>query len=99
MFARTIQCEERYDMITAASIEQPTNRTVESAPSDSRGSPSRLLKQARVRSYVDDGFLVVNDAVTRDEIDELSGDMLKLLRGGYDCPQLKPLPSSMTDDE
>jgi hypothetical protein len=56
------------------------------------------LTQTQVRAYVDDGFVVVPNVITGDEIDEVVTDMIKLLRGGYDSPSLQPLPDSMSDE-
>ena len=57
------------------------------------------LSDEQVESYIGDGFLVVKNVLTRTEMDELFTDMVKLLRGGYECPQLKPLPATMSDEE
>src|SRR5437016_62017 len=59
----------------------------------------KQVTEAQVRSYIEDGFLVVKNVFTRDEIGELFQDIIKLVRGGYESPQLKPAPASMTDKE
>jgi len=57
------------------------------------------LTADQVQSYVSEGFLVVKNVITRAEMNKLFVDMVMLLRGGYDCPQLKPMPASMSDEE
>src|ERR1043165_8997986 len=57
------------------------------------------VTESQVQSYINDGFLVVKNVFTKAEINELFTDMVKLLRGGYECPQLKPLPDSLSDEE
>src|ERR1051325_3428686 len=57
------------------------------------------IAESQVQSYINDGFLVVKNVFTQAEIRELFADMVKLLRGGYECPQLKPLPDSLSDEE
>ena len=59
----------------------------------------KLLSDAQVKSFVSEGYLVVPQAITRAEIAALIADIIKILRGKYDCPNIKPLPDSMSDDE
>jgi len=74
-----------------------------SASSTTSASPRidfpKQITDAQVRSYMDDGFLVVRNVFTRDEINEVFEDIITILRGGYECPQLKPVPASMSDEE
>ena len=53
----------------------------------------------QIQSFVNDGYLIVPGLVTPSELEELKQDTLKLARGGYPCPQLKPLPATMSDAE
>jgi hypothetical protein len=57
------------------------------------------MNAAQVTSFVNDGYLIVPGLVTPAELEELKQDTVKLARGGYPCPQLKPLPATMTDAE
>lgn len=59
----------------------------------------RLLSDEQVRSYVEDGFLIVEDVITPEEREEILADIVKLVRGGYPCPSLTPASDSMTDKE
>jgi ectoine hydroxylase-related dioxygenase (phytanoyl-CoA dioxygenase family) len=52
-----------------------------------------------VQSFIDDGYLVVSDLVTREEVEEMRADLLKLARGGYPCESLTPLPADVDDEE
>ncbi len=51
-----------------------------------------------VQSFVDNGYLVAPGLVTRDDVEDLRADILKLARGGYPCESLKPLPADIDDD-
>ncbi len=57
------------------------------------------VSDAHVRSFVDDGFLVLPDLVAADEIATLKADLIALARGHYPCPSLDPVPSHLTDQE
>lgn len=59
----------------------------------------RVLDEAQVRAFVDQGCLVVPGLVTTDEVNEMRKDAVNLARGLYPCEALKPLPESMSDDE
>lgn len=59
----------------------------------------RPATPAQVKSFIDDGFLVMPGLIGMDEIEELRADTVKLARGGYPCENLKPLPDSMTDKQ
>lgn len=60
---------------------------------------SRQLTDAQVDAYMNDGFLIVDDVVTPDEISELCADMITILRGGYDCQGFEAAPEHLTDRE
>jgi len=57
------------------------------------------LTESQVRSYVDDGFLIVPEVLSTAQIDELSQETVKIMRGKYDCPAFKPIPDSVSDEE
>jgi hypothetical protein len=57
------------------------------------------MEHGEIRSFVDDGFLVVEGLVTPEEIEELKRDTAFIARGGYPSKSLTPLPPDLTDDE
>lgn len=59
----------------------------------------RTLADTAVRSFVDDGFLVLPDLLTPAEVEELRADLVRLARGGYPCDNLPPVPPETTDRE
>lgn len=59
----------------------------------------RPLTDAQIQSYISEGFLVIKNVFSRDEINEVNADIVKLVRGGYESPQLKPLAAELSDDE
>jgi len=59
----------------------------------------QVLSPQQVRSFVEDGFLIVEDLVSAEGIQELLDDTVKLARGGYPSDNLKPLPESLSDAE
>ncbi len=59
----------------------------------------KMLDETQVRFFVEQGYLVLPDLVTPDELDELKRDTAFIARGGYPNETLKPLPASMSDAE
>ncbi|MCS6777024.1 MAG: phytanoyl-CoA dioxygenase family protein [Chloroherpetonaceae bacterium] len=59
----------------------------------------RMLSAEQVRFYVENGYLIMPDLVTPEELEELKRDTVTLARGGYPCPTLQPLPDTWSDDE
>ncbi len=64
-------------------------RTAASAPG--------TLSADAVRSFVREGFFVAADLVSQAEVQEMHKDTIKLARGGYPAPALKPLPPDISD--
>ncbi len=60
--------------------------------------PSSITPE-QVRSFVDDGYLVVPNLVDAATCAELKADMLSLARGAYPCPSLSPVDPSLSDEE
>jgi len=60
--------------------------------------PKPLTAQ-QVKFFVDEGYLVVPDLITKAERDELIADTIKIARGGYDTPSIKPAPAGASDKE
>ncbi|MDQ3164513.1 MAG: phytanoyl-CoA dioxygenase family protein [Actinomycetota bacterium] len=48
------------------------------------------FSQTQVRSYVDDGFVIVPGLLGADEVEELKADTIRLARGTYPCPGNPP---------
>jgi ectoine hydroxylase-related dioxygenase (phytanoyl-CoA dioxygenase family) len=51
----------------------------------------------QIRFFVENGYLVIPDLMTPEEVDELRRDTAKIARGGYPCDSLQPLPETMSD--
>jgi hypothetical protein len=49
--------------------------------------------------YIDDGFVVVPDLLSADELDEIRADALTIARGGYPGRGVEPVDASVPDDE
>lgn len=58
-----------------------------------------VLSEAQVQSFVENGFLAVEGLVTPEEVEELKHDTAFIVRGGYPCENLPPLPPNLSDDE
>ena len=52
-----------------------------------------------VRSYVDDGYLVVAGLLEQDELDEISADLVRFARGEYPLVSPPPVHPDADDDE
>ncbi|HYE04444.1 MAG TPA: phytanoyl-CoA dioxygenase family protein [Planctomycetota bacterium] len=57
------------------------------------------ITDAQVRSYIEQGYLVVPGLVQPDEIEALKRDTVALARGAYPCATLKPVPDGLSDRE
>lgn len=51
-----------------------------------------------VQQYLDDGFAVVRNLLSRADLDELTADAVRIARGGYPCPSLQPVSPDLSDD-
>ena len=60
---------------------------------------STVVSEDQVRFFVDNGYLVVNNVMSRGELAELKRDAADLARGKYPCESLKPLAEDTPDDE
>ncbi|MBA3708979.1 MAG: phytanoyl-CoA dioxygenase family protein [Planctomycetes bacterium] len=61
--------------------------------------PIAAITNEQVRSYVDDGFLVVPDLVSQADVARLRADTAALARGKYPCKSLQPMPADTTDQQ
>ncbi len=59
----------------------------------------KVLGDAEVRRYVDDGYLAVENLIEPQELDELKADLLKVARGGYPSKQLGSVPHGLSDSD
>jgi phytanoyl-CoA hydroxylase len=59
----------------------------------------KVVSQEQMRSFVENGFLVVPDLVSGEEIEELRRDTVDLARGKYPCASLQPLPGDLSGEE
>ena len=58
-----------------------------------------VLTQQQIDGYHENGFLVVEDLVSPEDIQRLKDDTLKICRGEYPCETIQPLPATMSDQE
>lgn len=82
---------------------------MESTPHESAAAPRqfasepiclpKIVSDAQVRSFVEEGFLVVPNLISPDELEEIKADTVRLARGGYPCEGIPPLPESRSDDD
>ncbi len=60
---------------------------------------SRPLNESQVRSFVEDGYLIVPALLTGSELDELTRDTVKVARGEYPCETITSVGAELSDDE
>ncbi len=59
----------------------------------------KLLTDAQVRLFVEDGYLIVPNLLSREEVEELRQDAVRVARGVYPCASLPPVSETLSDDE
>ena len=59
----------------------------------------KMVSEAQVRSFVEDGYLIVPGLITDGERNELKDDIIKLARGGYPCAALPPTDADLSDQQ
>lgn len=59
----------------------------------------KILSEAQVKFYIENGYLAIPNLVISEEIEELKRDAAKIARGGYPCESIKPLPENLSDEE
>lgn len=59
----------------------------------------KTLDESKVKSFVDDGFLILPDLVLPEELEEIKKDTLKIARGGYPSKALEPVSEDLSDHE
>ena len=58
----------------------------------------KIISDEQIQSFIQDGYLVVPDLLSLDEVEELRQDTITLAKGGYPCESLKLLPDDISDD-
>jgi phytanoyl-CoA hydroxylase len=59
----------------------------------------KILSPEQVQFFVEQGYLIIPDLVTLEEVEELRQDTIAIARGTYPCETIKPVPESTTDTE
>jgi len=59
----------------------------------------QVLNQSQIEQFVNDGFLVVPDLITPQEIEELKVDTVAIARGKYPNESIAPAPEGQKDAE
>lgn len=58
-----------------------------------------IVSDKECQFFIQNGYLVVPNLLSDNEIEELRQDTVTLARGEYECDNMKPLPDSVTDEE
>ena len=58
-----------------------------------------IVSDKECQFFIQNGYLVVPNLLSDNEIEELRQDTVTLARGEYECDNMKPLPNSVTDEE
>jgi ectoine hydroxylase-related dioxygenase (phytanoyl-CoA dioxygenase family) len=61
-------------------------------------TPAAVSTEER-QAFVRDGFLVKEGLISSTELDELKGEILKIVRGGYPDSGIEPVPAERSDAE
>ena len=59
----------------------------------------QIISEEQIQFFINNGYLIVPDLLSLDEVEELRQDTVTLAKGGYPCETLQPLPKDMSDDE
>jgi len=59
----------------------------------------KLLTDEQVRSFVEDGYLIMPGLIEPEELEELKQDTVKIARGEYPNDKLQPLPADMSEKQ
>lgn len=77
-------------------VEKP----VEVAPvTDNFIKVPKPVTPEQVSFFIENGYLVLEDLVTPDEIEELKRDTIAIARGKYPCEKIKPATDELTDQQ
>jgi len=67
-------------------------------PTESIDVP-KLLKEAQVDFFVENGYLVVPSLISMEEVEELRQDAVRVARGVYPCESIPPASETLSDDD
>jgi len=56
-----------------------------------------ILDESQIQFFVENGYLILPDLMTGDEIEELRADATKIARGEYPCESIEAMPESLSD--
>lgn len=59
----------------------------------------KIVSDEECKFFIDNGYLVVPNLLSKSEVEELRKDTVSLARGEYECDSLKPLPDNISDDD
>ena len=59
----------------------------------------KILTNSQVASFVENGYLIMPDLVSSEEINELKADTVAVARGQYECKAITPAPEEYSDQE
>jgi len=76
-----------------ATHDQATPRT------DNSIEVPKILSAEQVAFFVENGYLVLPDLISPEEIEELKSDTVALARGQYECEGITPMPPEYSDQQ
>lgn len=59
----------------------------------------KIVSQEQIDFFVENGYLVLPDLMSPEEIEELKQDTIALARGAYPCENIKPAPAEYSDQQ
>ena len=59
----------------------------------------QVLNAQQVQGFVTEGYLVLNDMLSPQELEELKADTVRIARGEYPCDKLQPLPEALSPQQ
>lgn len=57
-----------------------------------------VVSEADVRSFVENGYLIVPNLIEPSELEEIKRDTVTIARGGYPCEGIPPMPADVSDE-
>ncbi len=57
-----------------------------------------LNRNDRIDSYIDQGYLVIENLLNKAEVEELKTDILRIARGSYPCEEFQTLDPGLSDE-
>src|SRR5579862_7971486 len=59
----------------------------------------KIASEDQIRFFVENGYLVMPDLISPEEVEEIRRDIPFLAKGGYPARGLEKLPPGLSDDE